>query len=219
MNPAMLQFLLPFLSGQANNIGTDIQGFLANQANLQRYGQGLSLIGSNIDTANQLGTNIQQTLGPQQTAAYNAYQGNLNSLMPMLEGAGTQERTDINRQFNNLGNQQAADLTSRGLSATTILPTLQQGTERSRADALGGLNERLLQQRLGLQQYIGQGQLQGQLGRMNDWANLASLPYQMSMPWEQSKLSFIQGRNDIGPNYANNATLNQNLGMGGPFRP
>ncbi|MEE8169537.1 MAG: hypothetical protein V3T70_03235, partial [Phycisphaerae bacterium] len=62
--------------------------------------------------------------------------------------SGDQERRDINTGFGNLQASNQADLTSRGLSGTTILSGTRGGIERRRADAQGGLEERLRQQRV-----------------------------------------------------------------------
>lgn len=68
--------------------------------------------------------------------------------MRYLEGAGQQERRDINRGFDNNLNSSLSGLRSRGLIGSTINPAVRAGNQRRRADALGGLDERLRQQRL-----------------------------------------------------------------------
>ena len=70
----------------------------------------------------------------------------------MLKGSGAQEERDIHTQFNNVNAGNTSALRSRGLGNTTILPGVQAGVERQRSDALGGLQERLRQQSLGLSQ-------------------------------------------------------------------
>lgn len=65
-----------------------------------------------------------------------------------LEGSGNQERKDINQQFTSANAANQANLASRGLANTTIGSQLSSGNERNRSDALGGLEERLRQQRI-----------------------------------------------------------------------
>lgn len=78
------------------------------------------------------------------------YGNRLQTGMGLLESAGTQERRDINQQYNRFAGQVSADATRRGLTESTIGTGLQVGVERSRADALGGAADRLTQQRTGL---------------------------------------------------------------------
>lgn len=84
---------------------------------------------------------------------YNQVTGGLGALhgrsMGYLQGQGAQERADINRGFDAQGSANLADLTSRGLANTSLLPGMQSLNQRNRFDALGGLSERLNQQYLG----------------------------------------------------------------------
>lgn len=77
------------------------------------------------------------------------YRSRLGTAMGMLEGSGQQERRDINRQFEELGGAQEQRLAQQGLGGTTIGANLAQGRARQQSDALGGLEERLRQQRIG----------------------------------------------------------------------
>ena len=76
------------------------------------------------------------------------YQNRYNRNMGYLEGAGAQEKKDINTSFDNRGAANLQDMVGRGLTGSTILPGMQSANERYRSDALGGLQERLNQQRL-----------------------------------------------------------------------
>ena len=68
--------------------------------------------------------------------------------MGMLEGAGNQERQDINEAYDASGAAMRQGLVSRGLNNSTILDTMQMGNQRERTASLGRLNDRLIQQRL-----------------------------------------------------------------------
>lgn len=80
----------------------------ARQANLQRYEEGLELLGQ----------------------------------------MGEQRREDIGQEFTGLRSRTRQELVSRGLTGTTVLPTLQTGISEAEQDTLGRLEEQLLQQRL-----------------------------------------------------------------------
>ena len=68
--------------------------------------------------------------------------------MGMLEGAGQQERMDINQAYRGLGAANLQDLTQRGLGYSSALPTMRAGVERERQGSLGRLGESLRAQRL-----------------------------------------------------------------------
>lgn len=103
-----------------------------------------------------------------------------------LQGSGDQERKDIMSRFAGLGSRQSQDMVSRGLSGTTIKPTMEQGLMREQADATGALDERLRQQRIGLDSGL-----------------------------EQDTLSFMERRTDSGPDYAQLMALMNQMGQAG----
>ncbi len=157
-------------------IGQGIGNLGARLQNQRRYTQGLGLLNTGFEQTQpiirDLASNIGGQYGQQPGDIFNAYtnlynpildsmQGNnaqinaqfqdrLNTGLGMIQGAGAQERIDINRQFDQSGAAQMADLASRGLMGSTITSGVNAQNERGRADSLGGLNERLLQQRLGV---------------------------------------------------------------------
>ena len=93
-----------------------------------------------MQAANDLAGAESRTLGTLQ----NRYDRN----MGYLEGQGEQERRDINESFDNQNVRLKGDLQRRGLTGSTILPSMQQGLERRRSDSLGGLNERVNRQKI-----------------------------------------------------------------------
>lgn len=98
------------------------------------------------------------------------YSDRFASAMSTMEGLGDQERADISSRYRGLQSSQQQDLTSRGLTGTTILPTMQQGVAQQETAAQGRLGERLRREKLG---------------------------YQTQLSGEQ--LAFQERRNDIGP--------------------
>jgi hypothetical protein len=66
----------------------------------------------------------------------------------LLKGLGERERSDINRQYNEAGQAQHQDLVARGLSSSTVGTPGQRQVALGRADALGGLDERLRREQL-----------------------------------------------------------------------
>lgn len=70
--------------------------------------------------------------------------------MDYFEGAGKQERKDIDRRFDNIERSSQSSLRQRGLVGSTISPAVTAGNARRRSDAVGALEERLRGQRIGL---------------------------------------------------------------------
>jgi len=120
---------------------------------MQPIQQGWNQLGGQLGQQGQGITDFAGQRAQQGNQAYGnltgGYQGRMNTAMGMLQGAGAQERTDINRQFDQLGQEGMADMVSRGLRGSNIAQGVQGNVERNRSDALGGLNERMLQQQYG----------------------------------------------------------------------
>ena len=89
------------------------------------------------------------------------YEALRGRVMSEYEGYGNQQRRDINEQFNTLQSQQRGEMTNRGMASSTLLGGMRRGTERRRADALGGLEERLTMGKINLDQSM-TGQLLSQ---------------------------------------------------------
>ena len=108
------------------------------------------------------------------------YQRNMNA----LQGQGQQEAIDIQRRYGELGAANQQDMVNRGLTGTTIMPTMRQGIAREQEGALSRLNERLINQRIGMdsqlsgdalsaQERLGQSILQGTAGVQGDTLGFA----------------------------------------------
>jgi hypothetical protein len=60
------------------------------------------------------------------------HEGQYTNIMGQLEGLGTQQKADVNTQYAGIGSRIGQDMVSRGLSGTTIAPTMAMGVERER---------------------------------------------------------------------------------------
>jgi len=154
----------------------------------QLAGQGQGILG----LAGQRAQQGQQAYG----GLLGGWQGLTGQAMGALQGAGAQERQDINRQFNQLQGGAMSDLVSRGLRGSTIAPGVSAGIERERAGALGGLNERLLQQRLGLMTGLGGQALGAQERGIGFGAGLTA--DQMNAMANQQAMTGQFGQNRLG---------------------
>ena len=108
-----------------------------------------------LNLGTQQGQNINQgfadrtALGATQgEAIVGGFQDRFQRGLANLRGAGLQESRDIDRRFNNLGGRQDQDLIDRGLTGSTIRPTLKAGLARDRTSEQGRLQERLRRERL-----------------------------------------------------------------------
>ena len=106
--------------------------------------------------------------------------------MGLLEGAGNQERADINEAYDAQGAALRQGVISRGLGNSSVSDTMQMGNLRERSNSMGRLNDRLIQQRM-----AADAQLSGDV------------------------LNFMERREDSGPDYNQLAQLAQMLGRGG----
>lgn len=159
--------------------------YQAEQANLERYNQGLDELTAlrergqaDFDLAAGQVTSGYRTMADNTRGAVSDITGNLNNMyqdrynrnMGYFEGAGEQERADIKRRFANAQNTSMANLRSRGLVGSTIAPAVRAGNARRESDAMGALDERLRQQRIGLDASLS-GDVAANYGQ-NAWAGL-----------------------------------------------
>jgi len=84
-----------------------------------------------------------------QTDRLNALSAGFDQLQGMVGELGEYDRQRIDRDATSQRNSVAAQLAGRGLMASTVLPTLQQGVERNRLEAQGQLSESLRNQSIG----------------------------------------------------------------------
>jgi hypothetical protein len=85
---------------------------------------------------------------PGAAASFGGLQDRYTRNMGYLEGAGNQQRKDINADYSKLNASQQQDLARRGLLSSTVSQTMQNGVERKKQDSLGVLQESLNRQRL-----------------------------------------------------------------------
>ena len=67
----------------------------------------------------------------------------------LLEGMGETAKQDIERQFQGQSTQANQDLVSRGLTGTTVAPTVQAGITRAKTQEQGRLAEQLRREQIG----------------------------------------------------------------------
>lgn len=137
----------------------------ANKANEDRYAEGKGVI----------------------TQGNTAAQGAISQALASSQGIGTQATNRINtaEQAGLAGNQQSA--INRGLGNTTIVDSLNRGTQRNAEDARQGVDEQVANRQIGINQ------------------QQAAL----SMQGASSLSNFIAARNDVGPDPALYANLAQ----------
>lgn len=248
----MSQFAGQALSGlfsagsqSANMFGQMIMTLLANQANEQRYGEGMDLlrnlqaqqvpwIQQLVDQASgQYGQNVgvyQDTMRD----VFNNLHATRDRSLQYLEGAGAQERADINTSFAGQQSANRANIVNTGMTGTTVGAGTGAGIERQRSDALGALEERIRQQRLNTditlsnniasaRERMGQNYfniLDQNIGR-NFSMNM--IPQDLLRQFEMARLGWIGNRDDIAPDegiYAQaSASLGRGLGLSGVMPP
>lgn len=87
--------------------------------------------------------------------------------MRAIEGYGSSGRGEIDRRFTNIGTKAGQDLVSRGLSASTVAPTVQASIGREKSSALGALDDRLARMRMDVDRDY-TGQMTGVLERVEN---------------------------------------------------
>ena len=90
------------------------------------------------------------------------YQTMYDTTMGRLEGLGTTQIADATRRWDAAGTKVGQDMVSRGLSGTTILPTMALGVERDKSADIARITDELEQKKIG----IGTGLKSAQLGFM-----------------------------------------------------
>ena len=68
--------------------------------------------------------------------------------MTNLQGMGDQAIADVNADYQGLSSRTGQSMVDRGLTGTTIAPSMQAGIERERQGAVGRVNESVRSQRL-----------------------------------------------------------------------
>ena len=114
------------------------------------------------------------------------YEDRYNRNTAELDKIGQTRRADINRDFDNLGTRQSQDLISRGLSTSTVAPTVQSANMRNRQAAMTAADESAARAKIDID-----SQLSG------------------------DKLNFMERRNDVGPDLGMIADLAMKAGEWG----
>lgn len=122
-----------------------------------------------------------------------------DSSMSMLQGAGAQSRQDIESRWRSAENQGIQDLTSRGLTGSTILPTMRMGYRRQAQADVGRLDESLRQQRLGLHTNLTEGMLGFMERREDESPDLGQLA---ALSQQVGQLAATSARRPAMPSYS-----------------
>lgn len=138
------------------------------------------------------------------------YEARLKETQKLLKNAGASEAADIRQGWANRESQGMSDLVSRGLTGTTIRPTMQMGYQREMNADLGRLRDRLRDQQANVYgtmtgQQIGTAQQVGMTG--------ASAADQ----WAANRLGFMENRTDSYPDYNQLAALENGLGAAAAY--
>lgn len=89
-------------------------------------------------------------IAPWMQNIFGGFLGRLNTGMDIVNRLGEQQRADIQRDYRNLAGKAGQDMVARGLSGTTVAPTVQAGIEREKQADLRRLNDLLNREKYGL---------------------------------------------------------------------
>lgn len=172
----------------------------ATKANEERYQEIKGEYGTLLDDALGMSQDRQQYL--------TGLAGDrLGAAMGLLNGMGQGEAVRINRAYDDLAARQHQNLTSRGLSASTIAPTVQSAVERDRQDSLMRLGDSLRG-----------SYLNAFLPASGDYLNTAAQTsggnIDLLTGITQNKLGFMERRNDVYPDLGLFAQIAQSYGQG-----
>lgn len=219
-----------------NMIGQLVMTYLANEQNERRYQEGMGLLGglleSQVPEVRAMAQQAQEqysSLLPQYHQLMGDVTGQYRDLrsrsLGYLQGAGAQERSDINRAFANTQGAVEDSLISRGLGNSTVMSDAAGNIARNRADAMGGLEERLRNQYLTTDQNL-TGLMASSQERMgSNWYSmldqhigrqmqLGMLPLDLQRDLTYPIVNSIFGRNDVAPSEANYLASQAALGQG-----
>lgn len=164
----------------------------AKQANESRYQDILGQYNAmeNVSAADQ---------GIDYSEALKKAQENYSTGMKYLEGAGTQEASDIRQSHYNRQQKFASDAISRGVNVPGLMTSTERGIDRDMTADLGRLNERLNTQKLAAHSTLSNNQLSTLLEKLrasqNAYGNRTNL--------KTNKLNFMERRTDAYPDIAN----------------
>lgn len=117
--------------------------FYGEEATTKRFGDAL---GPTLDNLQSL----QPASAEGFASLVEGFSGREDKLISMLEGFGDQERKDINRRFDLIGSNAQAGLQARGLSTSTIAPSIAQSNAAEKSNTLSKFEERLQGQKIDL---------------------------------------------------------------------
>lgn len=180
----------------------------ANNANNQRYTQGLGVLSNTGNQANQFAAQGQQQL---QTGEGSA-QGYIQNAIANNASFGNAARQRVQLGLQNAQGSTAQSAVSRGIGNTTVLDALQRGNARDAEQQNQAIDEAAANRAtsLNLQQANTATTFAGQK------ANQSNVQGNAARTGGTDVAGFIANRNDVAPNLGEYANLVQGAAQGGP---
>ncbi len=94
------------------------------------------------------GLNPRNKVGKRSTRLGTQYDALLQAALGQIDSGVPQARKDISQQYQGMATSANQDLISRGLSGTTIMPTIQAGIKREELGSQARLDEQLRKERM-----------------------------------------------------------------------
>lgn len=135
--------------------------------------------------------NIRRDFGQIYADNATGYQDRYQRGMDMVNQLGEQQKVDARRQYAQFGAQQDQAMISRGLGNTTARTAVAQGNNEELSNAMGRINDQIMQRRLGADAQLSGDYLQSRQ-RYADYVTNVALQHANAM----------ERRTDEGPNYA-----------------
>lgn len=214
INPQMLMGLLGGVQGFGSSLITGIGGWFAQQDNQRRLDELLRMqkhlyIKEGIPLQHRY-EGAADLYAPGGRLDPDAPGGINEQALSYIQNYGTQARTDINNQFDDVADEIAGDLASRGLSASTVGIAPRIAAERGRSESLQSLDERINALRLSTDaaNYIRSG------NAVQNNLLLEGAAYDIPASYVANRGNVIQGVVNPYPNEGANLALNQQNGGG-----
>lgn len=159
---------------QLGALGTGSQNVLGQAQTgygQQMMGQG-GLLGSMTQGYGQREQDVMAGLGGMQSDVLGQLKNLYGRSMANLKGAGDQERRDIEQSYGQRNSDIQQSLASSGMGNTTVGATMGLGVEREKRADMGRLEERLRQERIGLDTQLTGAQAQARQQMGSEAANM-----------------------------------------------
>lgn len=168
-------------------------------------------------------------IAPWMQNIFSGFMGRLRTGMDIVNKLGDQQRADIERDYRNLSGKAGQDMVARGLSGTTVAPTVQAGIEREKQADLRRLNDLLNREKYGLFSQLSGDALNSMVGLgsglyfptqqnlltqgTNLTTSLGGMPITSAEGWATNFLNTISGIQNNYPSAGAFQALMTNLGQ------